>query len=76
MPDTSTRRLAAIMFTGIAGYTAMMQHDEQDALQKPAFFRRCLETKTAEFKEMWRRVLAEKAQLRAQLRKLEAEGKW
>jgi len=38
MPDTSTRRLAAIMFTGIAGYTAMMQHDEQDAPAKARSF--------------------------------------
>ena len=74
MPD-STRRLAAILFTDIAGYTALMQHDEQDALQKLALFRQCLEAKTAEFKEMLRRVLAEKAQLRERLRRLEAEGK-
>ena len=29
----STRRLTAIMFTDIAGYTAMMQEDEARAIQ-------------------------------------------
>ena len=31
----SSRQLAVIMFTDIAGYTAMMQHDEQNALWCP-----------------------------------------
>ena len=51
MPDNSTRRLAAILFADIAGYTALMQHDEQDALQKLARFKETLEAKTAEFKD-------------------------
>jgi class 3 adenylate cyclase len=29
---TSSRQLAAIMFTDIVGYTALMGHDEQKAL--------------------------------------------
>ncbi|MDP7465996.1 MAG: adenylate/guanylate cyclase domain-containing protein, partial [Candidatus Marinimicrobia bacterium] len=31
-PDTPTRKLAAIMFTDIAGYTAEMSKDESKAL--------------------------------------------
>ena len=31
----SSRQLAAIMFTDIAGYTAMMQNDEQNTLWRP-----------------------------------------
>lgn len=31
--DTSARKLAAIMFTDIQGYTAMMQHDEELAVR-------------------------------------------
>ena len=31
-PDTPTRKLAAIMFTDIAGYTAQMSKDESKAL--------------------------------------------
>jgi len=46
---TSTRRLAAILFADITGYTALMQHDEQDALEKLARFKEVLEVKTAEF---------------------------
>jgi adenylate cyclase len=49
MPEPSSRRLAAILFADIAGYTALMQHDEQDALQKLARFKETLEAKTAEF---------------------------
>lgn len=48
MPDT-TRRLAAIFFADIAGYTAMMQHGEQEALDKLARFKQTLEAKTADF---------------------------
>jgi adenylate cyclase len=46
---SSGRRLAAILFADVAGYTALMQHDEQDALQKLARFKETLEAKTAEF---------------------------
>ena len=49
MTDTFTRRLAAILFADIAGYTALMQHDEKDALLKLARFKQALEAKTAEF---------------------------
>lgn len=45
----STRRLAAILFADITGYTAMMQHDEQEALEKLALFKQILETQTTEF---------------------------
>ena len=37
-----TRQLAAIMFTDIAGYTAMMQHHETDALNKLHRFKEVL----------------------------------
>ncbi len=49
MPNEIQRRLAAILFADITGYTALMQHDEQDALEKLARFRDALEVKTAEF---------------------------
>ena len=49
MPDIPTRRLAAILFADIAGYTALMQHDEQAALQKLSRFKETLQAKTAEF---------------------------
>jgi class 3 adenylate cyclase/TolB-like protein len=45
----SSRRLAAILFADIAGYTALMQHDEQAALEKLARFKETLEAKTADF---------------------------
>ena len=38
------RLLTAIMFTDIVGYTAMMQHDEQDAYKRREHHRRVLET--------------------------------
>ena len=38
-----TRRLAAIMFADIAGYTAMMQADEADGLRRLRHFRAILE---------------------------------
>ncbi len=43
------RRLAAIMFTDIAGYTAMVQQDEADALRKVARHRNHLEEFTAQY---------------------------
>lgn len=39
----SNRRLAAIMFSDIAGYTAMMQRDEADGLRRVRHYRRALE---------------------------------
>lgn len=50
MPEQHTRRLAAILFADIAGYTALMQHDEQEALEKLARFKSVLETQTAEYR--------------------------
>ena len=41
MPQS--RQLAAIMFTDIAGYTAMMQEDEAMALQVRGKFKKILE---------------------------------
>lgn len=49
MPEKSQRHLAAILFADIAGYTALMQRDEQVALEKLAQFKETLESKTAEF---------------------------
>lgn len=49
MLEPSSRRLAAILFADIAGYTALMQHDEQAALEKLARFKQMLEAKTAAF---------------------------
>ena len=43
----STRQLAAILFTDIAGYTAMMQRDEQSAIKMVKHHRAVLE-KTVE----------------------------
>ena len=34
MTDSGTRKLAAVMFTDIAGYTSLVQSDEADALDK------------------------------------------
>jgi len=49
MSEPSTRRLAAILFADIAGYTALMQRDEPDALQKLDRFKTILEVRTTEF---------------------------
>jgi class 3 adenylate cyclase/TolB-like protein len=49
MKADTTRRLGAILFADIAGYTAMMQHDEQSALEKLALFKQILQEKTSEF---------------------------
>ena len=46
---SSTRQLAAILFTDIAGYTAMMQRDEQSAVTMVKHHRTVLENKVAEF---------------------------
>jgi len=46
---SSTRQLAAILFTDIAGYTAMMQRDEQSAVTMVKHHRAVLENTVAEF---------------------------
>src|SRR4026208_2542614 len=46
---TETRQLAAVMFTDIVGYTAMMQEDEKAALEKINRFREVLEVKTPQY---------------------------
>jgi adenylate cyclase len=45
----SNRRLAAIMFSDIAGYTAMMQHDEADGLRRVRHYRQALEGLVKEY---------------------------
>ncbi|HLF47008.1 MAG TPA: tetratricopeptide repeat protein [Chitinophagaceae bacterium] len=45
---SSSRQLAAIMFTDIVGYTAMMQQNEKAALEKINRFRQVLEGSVAE----------------------------
>ena len=40
---TSFRQLGAIMFTDIVGYTAMMQHDEQQAVNSAKHHEKVLE---------------------------------
>ncbi len=47
---SSDHHLAAIMFADIAGYTAMMQEDEQSALALLSRFKEILEENTAKFK--------------------------
>jgi adenylate cyclase len=49
MNTSRTRRLAAIMFTDIVGYTAMMQRDEKAALALLDFHRSTLERLTATY---------------------------
>ncbi|HLF62948.1 MAG TPA: adenylate/guanylate cyclase domain-containing protein [Saprospiraceae bacterium] len=49
MPDTQNRKLAAILFADIAGYTALMQRDEEAALQKLTRFKNVLERQIALF---------------------------
>lgn len=46
---SSTRQLAAILFTDIAGYTAMMQRDEQSAVSMVKHHRAVLEKTVADF---------------------------
>ena len=43
MAGTQTRHLAAIMFTDVAGYTALMQRDEETARSYRDRHRRVLE---------------------------------
>ncbi|MDX1476843.1 MAG: adenylate/guanylate cyclase domain-containing protein [Saprospiraceae bacterium] len=43
MPEKEIRQLAAVMFTDIAGYTAMVQEDEAGALKKVARYRQVLQ---------------------------------
>ena len=46
---SATRQLAAILFTDIAGYTAMMQRDEQSAIKMVKHHRAVLEKTVDEF---------------------------
>ncbi len=48
-PGNDVRRLAAVMFTDIAGYTAMVQENEAAALRKVSLHRRHLEEFTTKF---------------------------
>ena len=48
-PEHPTRRLAVILFADIAGYTALMQQNEQDALGVLTRFKQCFEEKTTAF---------------------------
>jgi class 3 adenylate cyclase/tetratricopeptide (TPR) repeat protein len=43
------RRLAAVMFCDIKGYTALVQRDEQTALKKVGQFRKALEENTTQY---------------------------
>src|SRR6187551_269335 len=49
MADKEIRKLAAVMFTDIEGYTAFVQKDETAALRKVATHRKHLEQFTAEY---------------------------
>jgi len=49
MADKEVRKLAAVMFTDIQGYTAFVQQDEKAALSKVATHRKYLEHFTAEY---------------------------
>ena len=46
---SETHQLAAVMFTDIVGYTAMMQEDEKAALEKINRFKEVLELKTPQY---------------------------
>ena len=47
MTDSGTRKLAAVMFTDIAGYTSMVQSDEASALEKVNTHREVLDACTS-----------------------------
>jgi len=49
MEDKEVRKLTAVMFTDIQGYTALTQKDEKDALHKVSIHRKFLEQFTTEF---------------------------
>ena len=49
MADKEVRKLAAVMFTDIQGYTAFVQQDEKAALAKVAIHRKYLEQFTTEY---------------------------
>jgi class 3 adenylate cyclase/tetratricopeptide (TPR) repeat protein len=49
MAEKEVRKLAAVMFTDIEGYTAFVQKDEADALKKVATHRQFLEKYTAAY---------------------------
>ena len=49
MTESGTRKLAAVMFTDITGYTSMVQKDEADALDKVNSHREILHEYTALF---------------------------
>ena len=49
MAEKEVRKLAAVMFTDIEGYTAFVQKDEAAALKKVAVHRQFLEKYTAEY---------------------------
>jgi class 3 adenylate cyclase/tetratricopeptide (TPR) repeat protein len=49
MAEKDVRKLAAVMFTDIEGYTAFVQKDEKAALQKVSIHRQYLEQYTAEY---------------------------
>ncbi len=46
---SSNRRLAAILFSDIAGYTAMLQRDEEEGLRKLRRYRQVLEEKARQY---------------------------
>ncbi|MBK6949364.1 MAG: adenylate/guanylate cyclase domain-containing protein [Haliscomenobacter sp.] len=46
---SSNRRLAAILFSDIAGYTAMLQRDEEEGLRKLRRYRQVLEEKARHY---------------------------
>jgi class 3 adenylate cyclase len=50
MPETQQRKLAAIMFTDIVGYTAMMQEDQTRAVRTVKRHQEVLEEMTARYR--------------------------